>query len=100
MPGLHKDKIGPDLLFRSRAHSHNSQQYRTVCSVPAVRLYSFLPTAIEGGEVSASRLGHSLPSGKTHYPLYRRLGGPQGQSGQVRKISPPPWDSIPGPSSP
>jgi hypothetical protein len=24
------------------------------------------------------------------YPLYRRLGGPQQQSGQVRKISPPP----------
>ena len=28
--------------------------------------------------------------GKTWYPLYRRLGGPQGLSGQVRKISPPP----------
>ena len=28
--------------------------------------------------------------GKTLYPLYRRLGGPQGRSGQVRKISPPP----------
>jgi hypothetical protein len=27
--------------------------------------------------------------GKTWYPLYRRLGGPQGWSGQVRKISPP-----------
>jgi hypothetical protein len=24
------------------------------------------------------------------YPLYRRLGGPQGRSGRVRKISPPP----------
>jgi hypothetical protein len=23
------------------------------------------------------------------YPLYRRLGGPQGWSGRVRKISPP-----------
>jgi hypothetical protein len=31
-----------------------------------------------------------LPSGKTRYPLYRRLGGPQGWSGQVRKISPSP----------
>jgi hypothetical protein len=31
-----------------------------------------------------------LPSGKTRYPLYRRLGGPQGRSGQVREISPPP----------
>ena len=28
--------------------------------------------------------------GKTQYPLYRRLGGPQGRSGQLRKISPPP----------
>jgi hypothetical protein len=31
----------------------------------------------------------ALPSGKTRYPLYRTLGGPQGRSGQVRKISPP-----------
>jgi len=28
--------------------------------------------------------------GKTRYPLYRSLGGPQGQSGQVGKNSPPP----------
>ena len=27
---------------------------------------------------------------KTRYPLYRRLGGPQGQSGRVLKISTPP----------
>ena len=46
--------------------------------------------ALEGGEGSASHPGHSLPPGKTWYPLYRRLGGPQVQSGQVRKISPPP----------
>ena len=32
----------------------------------------------------------TLRPGKTQYPLYRRLGGPQGWSGQVRKISPPP----------
>jgi len=31
----------------------------------------------------------ALPPGKTQYPLYRRLGGPQGQYGQVRKVSPP-----------
>jgi hypothetical protein len=41
------------------------------------------------GEGSASRLGRYLPPGKTRYPLYRRLGGPQGRSVQVRKISPP-----------
>ena len=28
------------------------------------------------------------PPGKTRYPFYRRLGGPQGRSGQVGKISP------------
>ena len=28
--------------------------------------------------------------GKESVPLYRRMGGPQGRSGQVRKISPPP----------
>ena len=49
-----------------------------------------MTTALEGGEGSASRPGHSLPPGKTRYPLYRRLGGPQGWSGQVQKISPPP----------
>jgi hypothetical protein len=27
---------------------------------------------------------------ETQCPLYRRLGGPQGRSGRVRKISPPP----------
>jgi hypothetical protein len=31
----------------------------------------------------------ALSPGKTRYPLYRRLGGPQGRSGRVRKISPP-----------
>jgi hypothetical protein len=36
----------------------------------------------------------ALPPGKTRYPLYRRLGEPQGRSGRVRKIlsSPPGFD--------
>jgi len=49
-----------------------------------------MTTALEWGEGSASRPSCSLPPGKTRYPLYRRLGEPQGRSGQVRKISPPP----------
>ena len=49
-----------------------------------------MTTALEEGEGSASRPGRSLPPGKTQYPLYRRLDGPQGRSGQVRKISLPP----------
>ena len=32
----------------------------------------------------------ALSPGKTRYPLYRRLGEPQGRSGWMRKISPPP----------
>jgi hypothetical protein len=55
-----------------------------------VQLYPFMTTALEEGEGSAIRPGHSLPPGKTQYPLYRRLGGAQGQSGQVQKILPPP----------
>ena len=30
-----------------------------------------------------------LPLGKTRYPLYKRLGGPQGRYVRVQKISPP-----------
>jgi hypothetical protein len=39
---------------------------------------------------SASRPGRSLPPEKTQYPLYRRLVGPQGRSGQLRKFFPSP----------
>ena len=52
-----------------------------------VWLYSFLTIALEGGEGSVSRPGRS--PGKTQYRSYRRLGGPQSRSGQVRKISRP-----------
>jgi len=37
-----------------------------------------------------SRPGSTFPPGKTRYALYRRLGEPQGRSGQVQKITPPP----------
>jgi len=42
------------------------------------------------GTKRGSRPGRSLPQGKSQYLLYRRLGGPQGRYGQVRKILPPP----------
>ena len=50
----------------------------------------FLDHGTRRDEGSASRPGLSLPSGMIRYPLYRRLVKPQGRSGQVRKISPPP----------
>jgi hypothetical protein len=40
-----------------------------------------------GGERQAPAV---LSPGMTRYPLYRRLGGPQERSGQLRKISSPP----------
>jgi hypothetical protein len=49
-----------------------------------------MTTVLEWGEGSASRPGRSLPPGDAQYPLYMRLGGPQGRSGQVQKISLPP----------
>jgi len=35
------------------------------------------------GDWSAARPGRTLPPGKTRYPLYMRLGGPQGRSGRA-----------------
>jgi len=37
----------------------------------------------------------ALPTGKTRYPLYRRLGEPQGLSGRMWKMSPPPGFDTP-----
>jgi hypothetical protein len=42
--------------------------------------------ALEEGEWSAERPGRNLPPGKTRYPFYKRLGGPQGQSGQAENL--------------
>jgi hypothetical protein len=51
-----------------------------------IAIYSFMTTTLGGGKGSLSGPGRFLPPGKTRYQLYRRLGGPQGQSGHVRKI--------------
>ena len=53
-----------------------------------VQLYSSMTAALEGGEWSAARPGRILPPGKTRYPLYRRLGGPQGRSGRAENHVP------------
>ena len=48
-----------------------------------------MTAALEGGEWSAARPGRTLPPGKTRYPFYRRLGGPQGRSGiRSRAVQP------------
>ena len=47
-----------------------------------------MTAALEGGEWSAARPDHTLPPEKTRYPLYRRLGGPQGRSGRAENLAP------------
>ena len=53
-----------------------------------VYLYSSMTAALEGSEWSAARPGRTLPPGKIRYPLYRRLGGPQGRSGRAENLAP------------
>ena len=48
----------------------------------------FHDRGLEGGEWSAARPGRTLPPGKTRYPFYRRLGGPQGRSGRAENLVP------------
>ena len=43
-------------------------------------------------EWSAARPGRTLHPGKTRYPPYRRLGGPQGRSGRADNLAPPGFD--------
>ena len=49
-----------------------------------------LTSALDVGGWSTPRPGRFTTAKETRYPLYRRLGGPQERSGEVRKISPPP----------
>ena len=87
---IHLYQVGRFHLFTGHEGPQGQQRYSSTL---------FQTSALEGGEGSASSPGSTLPLAKTRYPLYTRLGGPQGRSGQVRKISPH-RDSIPGPSSP
>jgi len=45
-----------------------------------------MTAALEGSEWSAARPDRILPPGKTRYPFYRRLGGPQGRSGGAENL--------------
>ena len=46
-----------------------------------------LTSALERGGRLTPRPGRFIPGKDTRYPLYRRLRGPQGRSGRVRKKS-------------
>jgi len=47
-----------------------------------------MTAALEGGEWSAARPGRTFLPGKTRYPFYRRLAGPQGRSGRAENLVP------------
>ena len=47
-----------------------------------------MTAAPEGGEWSAAHPGHTLYLGRNRYPLYRRLGGPQGRYGWAENLAP------------
>ena len=72
-----KGKVHP-----RRGHEGPEGEYRHRSTFP-------LTLVLDGGGWSMQRPGHFTPEKETHYPLYRRLDGPQGQSGWVQKISPP-----------
>jgi len=63
-----------------------------------VKLHTFLASALDGGEWSASHISHFPHGNNPWYPLYRRLGGPQSQSGcsGEKKNPSPSWESNPG----
>ena len=49
---------------------------------------SKVTAALEGAEWSVAPPGRTLPPGKTRYPYYRRLGGPQDRSGWAENLVP------------
>jgi hypothetical protein len=58
-----------------------------------------LASALDGGGWLTPRPDRFTLGKATRYPSYRRLGGPPGRCGRVRKTSLSPG-SIPGPSNP
>ena len=86
-------------LFSRQVSPFFLQATQSLRESRGIALLCFQTSALGGGEGPASHPGRFLLPGKTWYSLYRRLGGPQARSGQLRKISPH-RDSILGPSSP
>jgi len=78
-------------LYRLRYKGKGKIQSRTGHEGPnGEQRYSstlYLTSAIDGVGWSNPRPGRFTPGKDTRCPFYRRLGGPQGRSGRVRKIS-------------
>jgi hypothetical protein len=73
----HNEKKGKGKALPITGHEGPEGEYRYSPTL------SLTPALVEGGW-STPRPGRF-----TRYPLYRRLGGPQGRSGRARKTSPP-----------
>jgi len=69
--------------FAQEQTTKTQGEYRYSCTLS-------LTSALDGGGCSTPRPGRFTPWKETRYPLYRRLGGPQGRTGRAQKISPPP----------
>jgi hypothetical protein len=74
---------GKGEVHPTTGHEGPDGEYRYSCT-------HSLTSALDGGGWSKPRTGRYNPRKETRYPLYRRLGGPQGLSGQVWRIPPPP----------
>ena len=88
-----KVKVKVKVEVEGKVHPRTGHEGPEGCRGNACSTTLSLTSALDG--VGGQR--HAQPAllpGKTRCPLYRRLGGPQGRSGWVRKIS------IPGPASP
>jgi hypothetical protein len=67
---------------------------RNGCEGPEVRSSYRVIVTRWGGGWPTPRPGRIIPGKGTWYPLYKRLRGPYGRSGRVRKTSPiPGFDS-------
>jgi len=75
-------KVNIKLKFTLRTGHEGPQVGVEVCH------YSFFNSGVRWGGWSTPSSIRFIQEKDTRYPLYRRLGGPQGRSGRVRKISP------------
>ena len=73
---------GKDEVHPRTGHEATEEEERYSCLS--------LTLALDGGGRSMPHPGCFTPRKETRYPLYRRLGGLQGQSGWVWKTLPPP----------
>jgi hypothetical protein len=79
-PNLNKKVKGKDKVhtITDQEDAENEQRYSFTLS---------LTSALDAGGLSTSLSARFSPGKESRYQLYRRLDGPQGRSGQIRKIS-------------